>query len=199
MKLLFVLSVDPWTRCAATIERYVAAGRAAGHEVAVFGDPNPELPGIAFTTDITGVDLAVFVVQIVEDIPQMPALARLIDRIPRERDGSLSICGADSNDTVRVEHDFNHLEKLDGHQAWEWQEAVHSISDRVLQPTLRRRRPGSARSCSTRSIRRRSWAVCGQRRTLPQHGRERRIRRNAPMAPPMSAVTGIGGPVFATS
>jgi len=135
MKILFVLSVDAWTRCTATIERYVAAGRAAGHEVAVFGEPNPELPTIAYTTDITDVDLAVFVVQIVQDIPQMPGLARLIDHIPRQRRIALDLWGR-YNDTVRIEHDFNHLEKLDGHQAWEWQEAIQSISDRVLQPTL---------------------------------------------------------------
>ena len=28
------------------------------------------------------------------------------------------------NDTIRVEHDFNHLEKLDGHLGWEWEEAI---------------------------------------------------------------------------
>lgn len=135
MKLLFVLSVDPWTRSAATIDHYAAAGRAAGHEVAVFGAPNSELPGVTFTTDITGVDLAVFVLQVVADIPEMPALARLIDRIPRERRVALDLWGR-ANDTIRVEHDFNHLEKVDGHQGWEWQEAIRSISDRILQPTL---------------------------------------------------------------
>ena len=40
------------------------------------------------------------------------------------------------NDTVRVEHDFNHLEKLDGHLGWEWGEAMQAVSDTVLQPTL---------------------------------------------------------------
>ena len=28
------------------------------------------------------------------------------------------------NDTIRVEHDFNHLEKLDGHLGWEWEDAI---------------------------------------------------------------------------
>ncbi len=141
MKLLFVLSVDPWTRSTATIEHYVAAGRAAGHEVAVYGAPNPELPRIGFTTNLSSVDLAVFAVQVVADIPDMPGLARLIDHIPKQRRIALDLWGR-SNDTVRIEHDFNHLEKLDGHQGWEWQEAIRSISDRIVQPTLAPARDG---------------------------------------------------------
>ena len=46
------------------------------------------------------------------------------------------------NDTIRVDHDFNHLEKLDGHVGWEWEEAFRAISDTILQPTLNPRRDG---------------------------------------------------------
>ena len=38
MKLLLVTSVDPWTRSVSTVHKYVAAGRALGHEVAVYGN-----------------------------------------------------------------------------------------------------------------------------------------------------------------
>lgn len=141
MKLLLVLSVDPWTRSTATVCRYMAAARATGHEVAVFGDAHADLPEVRFTTDLAGVDLALFVVQVVADIPAMPGLARLIDRIPRARRAALDLW-ARYNDTIRLDHDFNHLEKVDGHQGWEWQEAMRAISDRILQPTLRPAVPG---------------------------------------------------------
>ncbi len=123
MKLLLVISVDPWTRSVSTVHKYVATGRALGHEVAVYGPANPELPGLPFTTELSGVDLALFVVQVPTDFPDMPLLARLLDGIPRERRAVVDLWGR-FNDTIRVEHDFNHLEKLDGHLGWEWEDAI---------------------------------------------------------------------------
>ena len=68
-------------------------------------------------------DLALFVVQVPSDFPDMPHLARLLDGIPRERRVVVDLWGR-FNDTIRLEHDFNHLEKLDGHLGWEWEEAI---------------------------------------------------------------------------
>ena len=139
MKLLFVTSCDAWTRSVSTIRHYVAAGRALGHDVAVFGPTVPDLPEVTFTTDLSGVDLAVFVVQIASDFPDMPHLARLLDAIPREKRVVVDLWGR-YNETIFVDHDFNHLEKLDGHIGWEWGDAFRAISDTILQPTLAPRR-----------------------------------------------------------
>jgi hypothetical protein len=106
-----------------------------GHEVAVYGEGQADLPSLAFTTDLRGVDLALFIIQVPSDFPDMPQLARLIDGVPRERRVLVDLWGR-FNDTTRVDHDFNHLEKLDGHPGWEWQEALQAISDTIVQPTL---------------------------------------------------------------
>ena len=45
------------------------------------------------------------------------------------------------NDTIRLDHDFNHLEKLDGHLGWEWEDAIQAVSGTILQPTLAPLRP----------------------------------------------------------
>src|SRR5260370_10125709 len=37
---------------------------------------------------------------------------------------------------MRGEHDSNHLEKLNGHQGWEWVEGFDAVAKKVLQPTL---------------------------------------------------------------
>jgi hypothetical protein len=134
MKLLLVTSCDPWTRSVSTIHHYVAAGKALGHDVAIFGPPNPDLPTLPYTTELDGVDLALFVIQVPGDFPNMPHLARLIDTVPREKRAVVDLWGR-YNDTIFVEHDFNHLEKLDGHQGWEWEEAFRATSDTILQPT----------------------------------------------------------------
>lgn len=135
MKLLLVVFLDPWVRSVSTIHHYVAAGRALGHEIAIYGEPNPELPTLPFTTDLDGIDLALFVVQVPYDFPDMPGLAHVLDGIPRGRRLVIDLWGR-FNDTIRLEHDFNHLEKLDGHLGWEWEEALAAVSDTILQPTL---------------------------------------------------------------
>lgn len=135
MKILLVTLVDPWVRSVSTVHKWVAAGRALGHDVAVYGDPHPELPSLTFSTDLSGVDVALFVVQVVSDFPEMPRLARLLDGVPRERRVVVDLWGH-FNDTIRLEHDFNHMEKLDGHLGWEWEEAIAAVSDTILQPTL---------------------------------------------------------------
>ena len=135
MKLLLVTSVEPTTRSVATVHMYAAAGKALGHTVAVFGEPRSDLPALPFTTDLSGVDLALFIVQVPSDFPDMPHLAHLLDGVPRERRVVLDLWGR-YNDTVRLEHDFNHLEKLDRHQGWEWEEAMEAVSGTILQPTL---------------------------------------------------------------
>jgi hypothetical protein len=141
MRVLLVTYVDPWVRSVSTVHKWVAAGRALGHDVAVYGNPNPDLPGLTYTTDLTGVDIALFVIQVVSDFPEMPGLARLIDGIPRERRVVVDLWGH-FNDTIRLEHDFNHLEKLDGHMGWEWEEAVAAVAGTIVQPTLSPLRPG---------------------------------------------------------
>jgi hypothetical protein len=118
----------------------MAASRTLGHEIAVYGEPNGQLPDLPFTTDLDGVDCAVFVMQVAWDFPDMPYLARLLDGIPREKRIAIDMWGR-FNDTIRLEHDFNHLEKLDGHAGWEWEEAFQAISGTILQPTLAPLRP----------------------------------------------------------
>ncbi|MBX3523661.1 MAG: hypothetical protein KF807_10675 [Xanthobacteraceae bacterium] len=141
MKILLVTSVDAWTRSVSTIHKWIDAGRALGHDIAVYGEANPELPRLKFTTDLSNTDLALFVVQVPSDFPDMPYLARVLDGIPRKRRAIVDLW-AHYNETIRVDHDFNHLEKLDGHQAWEWQEAIAAVSDVILQPALAPKREG---------------------------------------------------------
>ena len=140
MKLLLVTSVDPWTRSVSTVHQWVEAGRALGHEVAVYGVANPDLPSLPYTTDLSGVDAALFVIQVPSDFPDMPHLARVLDGVPREKRMVVDLWGR-FNDTIRVDHDFNHLEKLDGHAGWEWEDAIGAVGGTILQPTLAPQRP----------------------------------------------------------
>ena len=139
MRILLVTSVDAWTRSVSTLHKWIAAGQSLGHDIAVYGETDSDLPKLRFTTDLANVDLALFVVQVPSDFPDMPYLARVLDGVPKERRAVVDLWGR-YNDTLRIDHDFNHLEKLDGHQGWEWQDAIAAISDIILQPTFNPKR-----------------------------------------------------------
>ncbi len=135
MKLLIVTTLNRFARAVSPIAHYVRIGRSLGHEVAVFGEQNTEFPSIPFSLDVKRFDYAVFVVYETKDFPDLPYLAQLLDGMPKERRVIID-CTGRYNDTVRVEHDFNHLERLDNHQGWEWVEGFQAVSDTILQPTL---------------------------------------------------------------
>jgi hypothetical protein len=135
MKLLFVSQLSHTARAVNTIAHYVQVGQALGHEVALFGEQQSEPPALPSSLDVKKFDFAIFIVYMPWDFPDLPYLAQLLDGMPRERRVIIDCCGR-YNETIRVEHDFNHLEKMEGHQGWEWVEGFQTVSERILQPTL---------------------------------------------------------------
>jgi hypothetical protein len=138
--MLLVSKLHPWARPVNPVSRYVDLGRELGHEVALFSEPLSELPQIPCSLDVERFDFALFISYEANDFPDLPSLARLLDGMPRERRILLD-CSGRYNETIRVEHDFNHLERLDGHQGWEWVEGYEAVSGHILQPTLHPLRP----------------------------------------------------------
>jgi len=136
MNILLVSELDRYSRAVRTITKYVEVGKELGHTVAVFGEQRSEPPLVDCSLDLKGFGFVIFVVYQPSDFPDLPYLAQLLDGIPKERRVIIDCCGR-YNDTIRVEHDFNHLEKMDGHQGWEWIEGFQAVADTILQPTLR--------------------------------------------------------------
>jgi len=135
MRVLLVSKLAESSRAVNTIVKYAETARAMGHEVAVFGEKDGAFPSLEFSLDVKAFDFAVFVVYMPFDFPDLPYLAALLDGMPKERRIVIDCVGR-YNETIRVEHDFNHLEKMEGHQGWEWIEAFQAVAGRVLQPTL---------------------------------------------------------------
>ncbi|HEY1266501.1 MAG TPA: glycosyltransferase [Candidatus Binatia bacterium] len=109
-------------------------GRALGHEVALFGKQRSDALRMPYSLDVKNFDFAIFIIYETQDLPELPYLARLLNEMPKSRRIVID-CWGRYNDTIRVEHDSNHFEKLDGHKGWEWIEAFRTLSDRILQPT----------------------------------------------------------------
>jgi hypothetical protein len=139
MRVLLVSKLAQSSRAVSTIVKYAEAAGEIGHQVAVFGEKDSDFPGLEFSLDVAAFDVAIFVVYMPFDFPDLPYLATLLDGVPKERRIVIDCLGR-YNETIRVEHDFNHLEKMEGHQGWEWIEAFQAVAGRVLQPTLTPRR-----------------------------------------------------------
>jgi len=139
MKLLLVSKLARSSRAINTIAQYSRVAGELGHEIAVFGEKQADFPELQFSLDVKNFDVAVFVVYMASDFPDLPYIAGLLDGMPKSRRVIID-CTGRYNETIRIEHDFNHLEKMDGHQGWEWVEAFQSVADRILQPTLTPRR-----------------------------------------------------------
>jgi len=139
MNLLIVSKLARSARAINTIAHYCRVAPQLGHQIAVFGEQQLDFPDIRFSMDVAAFDVAVFVVYMPSDFPDLPYLANLLDGVPKSRRVIID-CSGRYNDTIRIEHDFNHLEKMDGHQGWEWIEAFQAVADRILQPTLTPRR-----------------------------------------------------------
>ena len=135
MKLLLISKLARSSRAINTIAQYSRVAGKLGHEIAVFGEKQVDFPELQFSLDVHAFDIAIFIVYMASDFPDLPYLANLLDGMPKSRRVIID-CSGRYNETIRVEHDFNHLEKMDGHQGWEWIEAFQSIADRILQPTL---------------------------------------------------------------
>lgn len=135
MKLMFISKLDSSSRAIRTITKYVEVGKQLGHQVAVFGEQSSDMSSIPFSLDVEQFDFAIFIIYETWDFPDLPYIAQILDRIPKQRRVIID-CYARHNETIRVEHDFNHLEKMDGHQGWEWVEGFQAVSDKILQPTL---------------------------------------------------------------
>jgi len=140
MKLLVVSKLERSARSVNTLVKLMQAGQALGHEVALFGEQQSDVPGVPTSLDVKKFDRAVFVIHETKDFPDLPYLAQLIDSMPKNRRAVID-CGGRYNETLRIEHDFNHLEKLDSHQGWEWVEGIEAVADKILQPTLTPLRP----------------------------------------------------------
>src|SRR5262249_26916547 len=112
MKLLVVFKLERAARSVNTLTKYVQAGQALGHEVALFGEQQSEVPGVPTSLDVKAFDYAVFVIHETKDFPDLPYLAQLLDGMPKERRAVID-CGGRYHDTSPRPHDLQPLAQLD--------------------------------------------------------------------------------------
>jgi hypothetical protein len=118
---------------------YGQVAKQLGHEVVVYGPPDPASPFV-FSLDLKAVDALIFVFEWTTHLRDGDRLdfARFMTRVPRNRRVVIDCDGA-YNDPISADGDCNHR---NADSSRTWSEVCDSLSDKICQPTLRPLRSG---------------------------------------------------------
>jgi hypothetical protein len=113
---------------------YAQVAKHLGHEVVVYGPPDPDSPFV-FSLDLEAVDVLVFVFEWTTHLRNGDRLdfARFMTKIPRDRRIVVDCDGA-YNDPISADGDCNHRDPASSRT---WSEVCDSLSDKICQPTFR--------------------------------------------------------------
>jgi glycosyltransferase involved in cell wall biosynthesis len=138
MKIVFVYWGYENAGSMLDLRGYARAGKAMGHEITVYGPPNAAFM-LDYSKELEGADAVVFVVEWTTDLQFGDRLdwARLLQSVPRNRRVVIDCDGA-YNEPIEFRGDYNHKTP---EKSRRWIEVCDSISDKILQPTLRPKRP----------------------------------------------------------
>jgi hypothetical protein len=116
------------------IHQYAQAARALGHELVVYGPPDPRSP-FTYSLDVDSADALVFVFEWTTELRRGDQLdyARFVAKVPRGRRVVID-CDGGYNDVLRVDGDFNHR---DAEASVRWSAICDNLADKICQPTLR--------------------------------------------------------------
>jgi hypothetical protein len=120
------------------LHHFALTAKAMGHEVALYGPPNPK-SSFNYSLDMASADAVIFIVEWTTDLQFGDRLdwARLVAGVPRRRRVVID-CDGKYNDAISIVGDFNHP---DTETARRWVEVCDGLSDKVYQPTLHPLRP----------------------------------------------------------
>jgi len=137
MKLVFVYWGYENAGSMLDLRGYARAARAIGHEVTLYGPPNP-LFALDYSQYLTGADAVIFVFEWTTALQFGDRLdwTRLLEAVPRQRRVVIDCDGA-YNDPIEFGGDYNHRTVESSRH---WTDVCDSLSDKIFQPTLRPRR-----------------------------------------------------------
>jgi hypothetical protein len=134
MKLVFVYWGYENAGSMLDLRGYARAARAMGHEVTLYGPPNPKFAQ-NYSQDLSGADAIIFVFEWTTALQFGDRLdwARLLAAVPRERRIVIDCDGA-YNDPLEFGGDYNHRSEAESRQ---WLAICDSLTDKILQPAFR--------------------------------------------------------------
>jgi glycosyltransferase involved in cell wall biosynthesis len=134
MKLVFVYWGYDNAGSMLDLRGYARVAYAMGHEVTVYGPPNPAF-ALDYSQYLTDADAAIFVFEWTTALQFGDRLdwTRLLEAVPRRRRVVIDCDGA-YNDPIEFGGDYNHRTVESSRY---WTDVCDSLSDKIFQPTLR--------------------------------------------------------------
>ena len=138
MRLMFVHWLYEDRGSAQDIHNYAVAARELGHEVTLYGPPNPKSP-FNYSLDMDSTDAVIFIFEWTTDLQFGDRLGwvRLVANVPRARRVVID-CDGKYNDAISIIGDYNHSSTEESRR---WTELCDSLSDKIYQPTFHPLRP----------------------------------------------------------
>lgn len=132
MKIVFVYWGYENAGSMLDLRGYTRAARDMGHEVTVYGPPNPKL-GLDYSKHLDGADAVVFVFEwtVALQYGDRVDWTRLLEAVPRNRRLVIDCDGA-YNDPIEFRGDYNHRTQEGSRY---WTDVCDSIADKIFQPT----------------------------------------------------------------
>lgn len=138
MRFVFVNWAHDTHGSAQDLRNYSRVGRALGHDVALYGPPNPVSP-FNYSLDVGPDDALVFIFEFTTNLEQSERLSflRMLSRVPRHRRIVID-CDGKYNDALNIVGDVNHPDAASSRR---WIDVCDSLSDKIYQPTYHPLRP----------------------------------------------------------
>jgi hypothetical protein len=138
MRLMFVHYLYEDRGSAQDVYHFARTAEAMGHEVAIYGPPDPK-SSFNYSLELASADAVIFIVEWTTDLQFGDRLdrARLVAGVPRRRRVVLD-CDGKYNDAISVTGDQNHP---DAEASRRWVDVCDSLSDKIYQPTSQPLRP----------------------------------------------------------
>jgi len=117
---------------------YEKVARSLGHEVALYGPPDPE-SAFNYSLDINSADAIIFIFEFTTRLAhgERIGFARMIGKVPRSRRIVID-CDGNYNDAINLVGDINHPNEESSRR---WIDICDSLSDKIYQPTCQPKRP----------------------------------------------------------
>ena len=127
---MFVYYLHPDAGSVQNLVAYVKAGRKLGHEVMVYGIPDPRI-SLPLTLDVSRVDGLVFIFEWTQQLKRGDQLdlARMLAAVPRQRRVVID-CDGQYNQLIKLAADQNHPDEV---SAQRWRTVAQSITDKIFQ------------------------------------------------------------------
>lgn len=133
MRILFVMKHRGNAGNTHAVADYMRVAKKHGHEVALFGPPQPWLPDLQFSMDVGAFDKVAYLFE--SELYRVSRLheVRLLGTVPRDNRVVLDMDGMYNPLILLDGYDRNHGGEAERRQ---WIEHYHALSDRVVKPTI---------------------------------------------------------------